>query len=155
MAQEVGAAFIAAGLDPDKYGLFCYDKWDAVDEVKDDEGNILQHAIEAGDRYGIRYEELLAFIISCFYSKNMDITFLMMFITLSLFFYIVFYYLGSTRESYTNYNKFYTNNYHSYDNSNNHILRDHLEESEHVEEELEDKINLKKNTIKKYLKNQN
>lgn len=64
MAQEVGAAFIAAGLDPDKYGLFCYDKWDAVDEVKDDEGNILQHAIAAGDQYGIRYEELLAFIIS-------------------------------------------------------------------------------------------
>ena len=65
----------------------------------------------------------------------MDLNFLMIFIVLSLFFYIVFYYLGNTRENYSDYNKFYTHNYHSYDNLNNHILRDHLEESEHIEEE--------------------
>ena len=96
---------------------------------------------------------LLAFIISCFYSKNMDLNFLMIFIVLSLFFYIVFYYLGSTRESYTDYKKSYTHNYHSYDNLNNHILRDHLEESEHVEEEINHK-KYKNNTLKKHLENQ-
>jgi hypothetical protein len=81
----------------------------------------------------------------------MDLNFLMIFIVLSLFFYVVFYYLGNTRENYADYNKFYTNNYHSYDNLNNHILRDHLEESEYIEEEngkkeyknhkIEEKIN--------------
>ena len=46
MAQEVKAAFEAEGLNPARYGLFCYDEW------------------EGGDRYGIRYEELLAFVIA-------------------------------------------------------------------------------------------
>lgn len=96
---------------------------------------------------------LLAFIISSFYNKNMDLHFLMLFIVLSLFFYIVFYYLGSTRESYNNYEKKYKHNYNSYDNLNNHILRDHLEDSEHIEEEIgkkeyEDKLQ------RKYLENQ-
>lgn len=79
---------------------------------------------------------LLAFIISSFYNKNMDLNFLMLFIVLSLFFYIVFYYLGSSKENYSDYNRFYTNQYHTYDNLNNHILRDHLEESENTEEEM-------------------
>ena len=96
---------------------------------------------------------LLAFIISTFYNKNMDITFLMMFILLSLFFYIVFYYLGSTRESYSDYNRFYTNNYHSYDNLNNHILRNTLEESEDIEEEIHQK-EYKYNLPKKHLETQ-
>jgi hypothetical protein len=46
IAQEVIAAFAAEGLDATRYGLLCYDQWDA------------------GERYGVRYEELLAFIIS-------------------------------------------------------------------------------------------
>jgi len=95
---------------------------------------------------------LLAFIISSFYNKNMDINFLMIFIVISLFFYIVFYYLGSSRESYTDYNKFYENNYHTYDNLNNHILRDHLEEEEHIEEEINHKV-YKLNLPKKNLEN--
>ena len=95
---------------------------------------------------------LLAFIISSFYNKNMGLNFLMLFIVLSLFLYIVFYYLGSTRESYADYNKFYTNNYNSYDNLNNHILRDHLEESENVEEEINQKGH-KDNRPKKYREN--
>jgi len=52
IAQEVAAAFQAEGLDPARYGMFCHDQWDA-DEDR-----------EAGDIYGIRYEELLAFIIA-------------------------------------------------------------------------------------------
>ena len=52
IAQDVVAAFQAEGLDPMRYGVVCYDKWDA-DEEK-----------EAGDAYGVRYDELWAFIIS-------------------------------------------------------------------------------------------
>jgi hypothetical protein len=52
MAQQVAEAFKIAGLNPDDYALFCYDEWEASDEM------------EAGNRYGIRYDELLAFVIS-------------------------------------------------------------------------------------------
>ena len=55
MAQQVATAFKSEGLDPDKYAMFCYDEW------KDDETT----GITAGNRYGIRYDELLAFVISC------------------------------------------------------------------------------------------
>lgn len=46
IAQDVEAAFKANGLDPERYGIFCKD-------ILDD-GSV---------RYGVRYEELLAFII--------------------------------------------------------------------------------------------
>lgn len=52
IAQEVAAAFESEGLDPMRYGVVCYDQWAADDEK------------EAGDAYGVRYDELLAFIIS-------------------------------------------------------------------------------------------
>jgi hypothetical protein len=52
IAQEVIAAFALEGLDATDYGLLCHDQWDAEDDRP------------AGDRYGIRYEELLAFIIA-------------------------------------------------------------------------------------------
>jgi hypothetical protein len=52
MAQQVGQAFKDANLNPDDYALFCYDEWKA------DAG------VEAGNRYGIRYDELLAFVIA-------------------------------------------------------------------------------------------
>lgn len=80
VAQDLADAFVAEGLDPALYAMFCYDKWDDVYHdimeeqiVTDAEGNeqkvrvptgekvLVQHA---GDRYGVRYEELLAFIIS-------------------------------------------------------------------------------------------
>ena len=53
MAQQVAEVFTAAGLNPDEYALFCYDEWEANEELK----------LTAGNRYGIRYDELLAFII--------------------------------------------------------------------------------------------
>jgi hypothetical protein len=56
-AQEVGDIMLSHGLDPARYAFFCYDKWD--DDL-DSDGNIITIA---GDRYGIRYEELLCFII--------------------------------------------------------------------------------------------
>jgi hypothetical protein len=58
VVQEVIAAFESEGLDPFDYGIVCYDRWDQ--ELADD-GSV---AIEAGDVYSIRYEELLAFIIA-------------------------------------------------------------------------------------------
>lgn len=77
IAQEVASAFQSKGLDATRYGLFCYDEWqdeyetvEVVDqeEVVDDEGNVVTPRVThteqrlvtaAGDRYGIRYEELL------------------------------------------------------------------------------------------------
>lgn len=63
IAQDVAAAFEAEGLNAHDYGLFCYDEWEASDAVLDDDGNIIAPAIEAGNRYGIRYEELLMFVL--------------------------------------------------------------------------------------------
>ena len=57
-AQEVISVFEKYGLDAMRYAMVCYDEWE---EERDEEGNI---TIEAGNRYGIRYEELLCFIIS-------------------------------------------------------------------------------------------
>lgn len=64
VAQDVEAAFVARGLDPARYALFCYDEWEAQDEITDAEGNIIQAATPAGSRYGIRYDELLSFVIA-------------------------------------------------------------------------------------------
>jgi hypothetical protein len=51
IAQEVQAAFSAQGLDAHRYGMFCEDTW--VDDA-----GLTQ------TRLGIRYEELLAFVIA-------------------------------------------------------------------------------------------
>jgi len=79
IAQDVRAAFEAEGLDPFAYSVLCFDKWEAQEAVTrswpdeyDDEGNLIREAgieviepaREAGDRYGIRYDELFAFILS-------------------------------------------------------------------------------------------
>jgi hypothetical protein len=64
MAQEVIAAFQVEGLDAMRYSLICYDEWDATGEILNEDGTIHTPAVTAGNRYGIRYEELLSFIIS-------------------------------------------------------------------------------------------
>ena len=64
IAQDVKAAFEEEGLTAEDYGVLCYDEWEAKPEIRDGEGNIIQPATEAGGRYGVRYEELLVFIIS-------------------------------------------------------------------------------------------
>jgi hypothetical protein len=63
-AQQVGDIMKSHGLDPNKYGFYCYDEWDEIQEIKNDDGDIIQKYLPAGNRYGLRYEELLAFIIS-------------------------------------------------------------------------------------------
>lgn len=64
IAQDVKAAFEAEGLVAEDYGVLCYDEWGEQPETKDEEGNVAQPYFAAGNRYGVRYEELLAFIIS-------------------------------------------------------------------------------------------
>ena len=77
IAQEVASAFEAQGLDAARYGLFCHDEWqdeyetvEVIDqpEVLGEDGEVVTPAVThteqklmtaAGDRYGIRYEELL------------------------------------------------------------------------------------------------
>lgn len=62
IAQDVQEAFYSEGLDASKYGIFCSDTWwiDAEGNVHDEQGDGLTEVT----RLGIRYDELLAFIIS-------------------------------------------------------------------------------------------
>jgi len=55
VAQRVKEVFEDHGLDPFAYGILCYDEWSSED------------GIEAGNRYGIRYEEALA--LECAYLR--------------------------------------------------------------------------------------
>ena len=64
ITQDVIAAFTSEGLDPYRYGIVCYDEWNEINEIKDESGKIVKAYRPAGNRYGIRYEELLAFIIA-------------------------------------------------------------------------------------------
>lgn len=81
IAQDVQKAFADEGLDAHEYGLFCHDTWETeyvpvmgtktvVDEETGVESEVIYDTgekkvhIEGGDRYGIRYEELLCFIIA-------------------------------------------------------------------------------------------
>lgn len=66
IAQEVVAAFEAEGLNAFDYGVVCYDEWGASEAIFDDDGCVISEAKPAGNCYGIRYDELLTFIISAF-----------------------------------------------------------------------------------------
>jgi hypothetical protein len=67
-AQSLAMAFEAEGLDANDYGMFCRDSWyevngspmdaDKVAYTKDSEGAVLVV------RYGVRYDELLVFIVA-------------------------------------------------------------------------------------------
>ena len=63
IAQDVKAAFEAEGLVAEDYAVLCYDEWPETPEERDDDGNLTQEYRPAGNRYGVRYEELLAFIL--------------------------------------------------------------------------------------------
>ncbi|UXZ62591.1 tail fiber domain-containing protein [Burkholderia multivorans] len=60
VAQRVRDAFAKHGIDAAKIGLLCWDSWPAQPAVLDDEGNVVKPAIDAGEAWGIRYEEALA-----------------------------------------------------------------------------------------------
>lgn len=71
VAQDVQAAFEAEGLNAEKYSMFCSNSWFEKDgeRVLDENGEIMtsgettEGAIKI-TRLGIRYEELLAFVIA-------------------------------------------------------------------------------------------
>lgn len=60
VAQRIDAAFKAHGQDASRYGLFCYDEWEATPEEKDEQGNVTEEGRPAGNIYSLRYEEALA-----------------------------------------------------------------------------------------------
>lgn len=65
IAQEVAAAFEAEELDPFAYGVVCFDQWDEQDEQLDPAtGEVVLPYQPAGDRWGVRYDELMMFVIS-------------------------------------------------------------------------------------------
>ena len=79
IAQDVKAAFEAEGLVAEQYALLCYDEWEETPEKWyewedefDEAGKLVRSAgrelmheyRSAGNRYGVRYEELLAFVIA-------------------------------------------------------------------------------------------
>lgn len=58
-AQTIGQIMEKYGLDPTKYGFYCYDEWeDVLDPVS---GAVIT---PAGNTYSVRYSELFAFILS-------------------------------------------------------------------------------------------
>lgn len=61
--QFVMSKFQEQGLDPFAYGAICYDSFDAVPEVRDEEGNISVPGRDAQDLYSLRYDELNQFIL--------------------------------------------------------------------------------------------
>lgn len=85
IAQQIQAAFASEGLDANKYGLFCYDRWEdewieetVIDEAEklDENGTVVapekthverKLVREAGDLYSVRYEECLA--LECAYQR--------------------------------------------------------------------------------------
>lgn len=69
IAQEIQAAFAAEGLDANRYGLFCEDTWYEVDgkptppQQSEPYDANTPGAVKV-TRLGVRYEELLAFVIA-------------------------------------------------------------------------------------------
>lgn len=76
IAQNIKLTFESHGLNAHDYGLLCYDEWPQQDEILhyieaefDDRGveirparsEVVQKFRPAGNRYGVRYEEALAF----------------------------------------------------------------------------------------------
>ena len=68
VAQRVQEAFAAEGIDAFDYGLLCYDEWEEEQEVLDDDGTVITPYREAGNRFGVRYEEAL--VLECAYLRS-------------------------------------------------------------------------------------
>ena len=60
IAQRVIEAFERHGLDAFAFGFACYDEWGEAEEIIDEEsGEVIIERVDAGSKYGIRYEEAL------------------------------------------------------------------------------------------------
>lgn len=64
IAQDIRDAFSAEGLSAFDYGILCHDSWEAKPEQRDKKGNTIAPAMPAGERYGVRYEELMSFALT-------------------------------------------------------------------------------------------
>ncbi len=62
--QDAIGVMTSHGLDPMAYGFICYDSW--AEETDPETGAVVR---AAGDSYGFRYEELLAFIAAGFNAR--------------------------------------------------------------------------------------
>ena len=70
VAQRIQQAFASLGLDASKYGLFCYDEWDAEEPQYNEKGELERQGREAGNRYALRYEEALCMEAACMRREN-------------------------------------------------------------------------------------
>lgn len=59
IAQNVRDTFLECGIDGTKYGLLCYDEWEATPEELGRDGKVVTHAVVAGNRWGIRADQCL------------------------------------------------------------------------------------------------
>ena len=59
IAQSIDQVFSKHNLDASRYGLFCYDEWDAKPERLDENGGRIEDPQPAGNQYSLRYEEAL------------------------------------------------------------------------------------------------
>jgi len=58
MAQRVVEVFEKHDLNAHEYGMLCYDEWEAEYSA---DGDVIK---EAGNRYGVRYDEIIMFILA-------------------------------------------------------------------------------------------
>lgn len=68
-AQRVVEIMRDHNLDPFAYGFVCFDEWEARDAVIGEDGQEVCAAVAAGNRYGIRYEQLSMFISAAIVAK--------------------------------------------------------------------------------------
>ena len=59
IAQRFVEAFERHGLDPYRFAFICYDEWDDSPELIGEDGEVISPAVDAGSRYGIRYEQAI------------------------------------------------------------------------------------------------
>lgn len=65
IAQRAEEAFIRYGLDAGRFGFFCKNSKDEMQEIRDEDGNIIQEYSPACTKRGIRYEEALVLEAAC------------------------------------------------------------------------------------------
>ena len=59
IAQRFVESFQKHGLDPFRFAFICYDEWESSPEVIGEDGEVVSPAVDAGSRYGIRYEQAI------------------------------------------------------------------------------------------------
>lgn len=68
IAQNIQQACEENGINPNDYGLFCFDSWEEQEEKKDENGQVIEPYRAKGDLYSLRYEEAL--VVECAYLRK-------------------------------------------------------------------------------------